>query len=135
MSMDQKGIATADLLFATLIAIVIMASMAATVSNEINKSQSGDWGNVRVVAEKVAETVNIAYTNGPGYSLNLTLTNISTTSNYTINVDNTGVLANFTGRTVKINIIPKSNVTTTTLTQGQKYIVQNVNGTITFTAI
>lgn len=133
--MDQKGIATADLLFATLIAIVIMASMVATISNETSKSQSGDLGNVRIISEKVAESVNIVYTNGPGYALNLTLTNVSTTSNYTITVDNDGVLANFTGKTIKINIIPKTNVSTVTLNQGQKYMVQNINGSINITAI
>jgi hypothetical protein len=135
MTMDQKGIATADLLFATLIAIVIMASMVATISNETSKSQSGDLGNVRIISEKVAESVNIVYTNGPGYALNLTLTNVSTTSNYTITVDNDGVLANFTGKTIKINIIPKTNVSTVTLNQGQKYMVQNINGSINITAI
>jgi len=52
VSMDQKGIATADLLFATLIAIVIMGTMISTISNEMNKSQSGDFGAIRLVGEK-----------------------------------------------------------------------------------
>ncbi|MBI4812850.1 MAG: hypothetical protein HY802_00210, partial [Methanobacterium sp.] len=91
MSMDQKGIATADLLFATLIAIVIMGSMVSTINNEMNKSQSGDLGTIRVVGEKVAQTVNTVYTNGNGYNMNLTLTNVTNVSNYTIGVDNSEV--------------------------------------------
>jgi len=135
VSMDQKGIATADLLFATLIAIVIMATMISTISNEMNKTQSGDFGAIRVVGEKVAQTVNTVYTNGNGYSMNLTMTNVTNSSSYTIRVNNSGVLVNYTGKTVNINIVPKTNITTATMTQGQKYAVRNINGTISFTQI
>ncbi|PKL66744.1 MAG: hypothetical protein CVV28_09525 [Methanobacteriales archaeon HGW-Methanobacteriales-1] len=133
--MDQKGIATADLLFATLIAIVIMASMVSTIGNEVSKSQSGDLGTIRVVGEKVAETVNIVYTNGNGYAMNLTLTNVTNSSNYTIGVSNGGVLVNYQGKTININTLPKINVTSVNMTQGKKYLVKNNNGTITFTLI
>lgn len=135
VSMDQKGIATADLLFATLIAIVIMASMVSTIGNEASKSQSGDLGTIRVVGEKVAETVNIVYTNGNGYAMNLTLTNVTNSSNYTIGVSNGGVLVNYQGKTININTLPKINVTSVNMTQGKMYLVKNNNGTITFTLL
>ena len=106
--MDQKGIATADLLFATLIAIVIMGSLVSSINNEISKSQSGDLGNIRVIGEKVAESVNIVYTNGNGYNMNLTLTNVTNSSNYTISVDNNGVKVNYNGKIINISTIPKS---------------------------
>jgi hypothetical protein len=133
--MDQKGIATADLLFATLIAIVIMGSMVSTINNEMNKSQSGDLGTIRVVGEKVAQTVNTVYTNGNGYNMNLTLTNVTNVSNYTIGVDNSGVSVYYSGKVIKINTIPNSNVSSINLTQGKMYSVKNNNGTITFTLI
>jgi len=133
--MDQKGIATADLLFATLIAIVIMGSLVSSINNEMNKSQSGDLGTIRVIGEKVAQTVNVVYTNGNGYNMNLTLTNVTNSSNYTISVNNSGVAVNYNGKTININTIPKTNVTSANLTQGKRYLVKNVNGTISFTMI
>ncbi|MDO9045696.1 MAG: hypothetical protein Q7U35_10390 [Methanobacteriaceae archaeon] len=132
MSMDQKGIATADLLFATLIAIVIFASLISSVSNEMNKTQTGDLGQARMIGERLASSINLVFINGNGYSMNTTLPN---NINYNLNVNNSGLFVIFNGKQVKINLIPKANISSVNMTQGQKYIIKNNNGTITFTLI
>jgi hypothetical protein len=130
--MDQKGIATADLLFATLIAIVIFASLISSVNNEMNKTQTGDLGQARMIGERLASSINTVFINGNGYTMNTTLPN---NINYNINVNNSGLLVIFNGKQVKINLIPKANISSVNMTQGQKYIIKNNNGTITFTSI
>ncbi|MDP3035879.1 MAG: hypothetical protein Q8M97_12350 [Methanobacteriaceae archaeon] len=132
MSMDQKGIATADLLFATLIAIVIFASLISSVSNEMNKTQTGDLGQARMIGERLASSINTVFINGNGYTMNTTLPN---NINYNLNVNNSGLFVIFNGKQVKINLIPKANISSVNMTQGQKYIIKNNNGTITFTSI
>ncbi|MDP3623353.1 MAG: hypothetical protein Q8R66_05410 [Methanobacteriaceae archaeon] len=132
MSMDQKGIATADLLFATLIAIVIFASLISSVSNEMNKTQTGDLGQARMIGERLASSINTVFINGNGYTMNTTLPN---NINYNLNVNNSGLFVIFNGKKVKINLIPKANISSVNMTQGQKYIIKNNNGTITFTSI
>ncbi|MDO9627359.1 MAG: hypothetical protein Q7I96_07030 [Methanobacteriaceae archaeon] len=132
MPMDQKGIATADLLFATLIAIVIFASLISSVNNEMNKTQTGDLGQARMIGERLASSINTVFINGNGYTMNTTLPN---NINYNINVNNSGLLVIFNGKQVKINLIPKANISSVNMTQGQKYIIKNNNGTITFTSI
>ena len=130
--MDQKGIATADLLFATLIAIVIFASLISSVSNEMNKTQTGDLGQARMIGERLASSINTVFINGNGYTMNTTLPN---NINYNLNVNNSGLFVIFNGKQVKINLIPKANISSVNMTQGQKYIIKNNNGTITFTLI
>jgi hypothetical protein len=131
--MDSKGIATVDLLFATLLAVIIIGSMVSLVNTEINQSTSGDFGNARLVGEKVAQAINTVYTNGNGYSLNLTLpSNI----NYSIFVNNTGFLTvSFNTQSTKIKLIPQTNITSITMTAGNSYRIWNKNGTISITAI
>jgi hypothetical protein len=129
---DQKGIATADLLFATLIAIVIFASLISSVSNEMNKTQTGDLGQARMIGERIASSINTVFINGNGYTMNTTLPN---DINYNLNVNNSGLFVIFKGNQVKINLIPKVNISSVNMTQGQKYMIKNNNGTITFTLI
>lgn len=132
MPIDQKGIATADLLFATLIAIVIFASLISSVSNEMNKTQTGDLGQARMIGERIASSINTVFINGNGYTMNTTLPN---DINYNLNVNNSGLFVIFKGNQVKINLIPKVNISSVNMTQGQKYMIKNNNGTITFTLI
>lgn len=130
--MDQKGIATADLLFATLIAVVIFASLLSTIGNEVAMTQTGDLGQARMIGERLASSISTVFINGNGYSMNITLPN---EINYNLNVNNSGLFVIFNGKQVKINLIPKANISSVNMTQGQKYLIKNNNGTITFTLI
>jgi len=130
--MDQKGIATADLLFATLIAVVIFASLLSTIGNEVAMTQTGDLGQARMIGERLASSISTVFINGNGYTMNITLPN---EINYNLNVNNSGLFVIFNGKQVKINLIPKANISSVNMTQGQKYLIKNNNGTITFTLI
>lgn len=126
--MDKKGQMSADLIFVTLIAIVIMAGFVSFISNESQQNQTGNLGQARMQGENVAETVNTVYTNGPGYTINLTipstpsLTAIISGSTHTVTV-------NCENQNVVVNLIP-TNIEDATLSSGSSYIITNNNGTI-----
>jgi hypothetical protein len=134
--MDEKGFASAELIFVTLIVIVIIGGLVNFISNETNQNQTGNMGQARMTGENIAETVNTVYTNGPGYTINL---NIPSTPNLNVCVSNstdslTVLLLNNQNVSigqVTINLIP-TNIQTKNLTSGCSYNVTNNNGGIVF---
>ena len=130
--MDKKGQMSADLIFVTLIAIVIMAGFVSFISNESQQNQTGNLGQARMQGEKIAEAVNTVYINGPGYTINLT---IPSTPSFSASVDKDTHSLNVLcegGQNININLIPTNIDDTTNLTQGHKYNVTNNNGLIQF---
>jgi hypothetical protein len=127
--MDENGFASAELIFVTLIVIVIIGGLVNFISTETNQSQTGNIGQARVTGENIAEAVNTVYTNGPGYTINLT---IPSTPNITANVNGNShsvtVICN--GQSTIVNLIP-TNIKDITLSNGT-YKVTNNNGTIEF---
>ena len=125
--LDEKGFASAELIFVTLIVIVIIGGLVNFISTETNQSQTGNMGQARVTGETIAEVKNTVYTNGPGYTINLTipatLTAIVTGSTHSVTVI-------YKGQSIIVNLIP-TNINDTTLTNGT-YNVKNNNGTIEF---
>ena len=81
MKMDENGFASAELIFVTLIVIVIVGGLVTFISTETNQNQTGNLGQARVLGENVAEVVNTVYTNGPGYTIKL---NIPSTPNLNV---------------------------------------------------
>jgi len=129
--LDKKGQASAELIFVTVIFLVIAAGMIQLTGSEMNKTNTGSNAQVRMIGESVAETINTVYINGNGYSINLTMPN--KTFDYTVYVSNTGnITIGYNSNSVNIKLIPK-NVNSKTLNEGSTYIVKNNNGTITFT--
>ena len=129
--LDNKGQASAELILATVIFLVISLSFVNLITSEMNNTNTGNLGQVRMVGERIAETINTVYTNGNGYSANLNLPN---TLNYKVYVTNTGNLnMEYNSKNITIKIIPVNNINSITMNPGQNYIVKNVNGTITFT--
>ncbi|AEG18070.1 hypothetical protein [Methanobacterium paludis] len=134
--MDEKGFASAELIFVTLIVIVIVGGLVTSISNETNQNQTGNMGQARMTGENIAETVNTVYTNGPGYTIKL---NIPSTPNLNVCVSNstdslTVLLLNNQNVSigqVTINLIP-TNIQTKNLTSGRSYNVTNNNGRIVF---
>ena len=130
--MDDKGIASVDLLLASLIALIVIGSFVSLISSETGYVQTSELGKARILGERVATTINTVYTNGNGYSANLTL---PTDFNYTILVQTNGSLrVTYNSQNIYIKVIPKS-INTVTMNPGQRYRISNVNGTITFTLI
>ncbi len=116
---------SADLLFATLIAIIILAGMVSFVNSELSKVQTAEFGKARMAGERVAEAINTVYVNGPGYEVNLTLPE----GDYTINVKNEIIKICQGGLEVSLKIIPKNDIQTN-LIAGNSYNIKNDNGTI-----
>ncbi|MDI9624431.1 MAG: hypothetical protein QFX38_06055 [Methanothermobacter sp.] len=129
--MDERGVLSADLLFATLMVIIIIASMVSLVDSELSKTQTGEFGKARMVGERVAEAVNTVYINGPGYEVNLTLPN----GTYTINVTNGTIKIYHGSYVVSLNIVPKTDIIPANLSAGSSYNLKNDNGTIKITRI
>ena len=143
MNFDNKGQASAEFIFITLIVIIIIGGMVSLIGSTQDKTQSSNVGAARVMGEKIAETVNTVYINGNGYNIDLDLTTLnsamSTGSNpfiYTATIiNNTGlVTVNTGGGNVDIKIVPKKfSSGTITLNNNNVYHVTNVNGTIQIT--
>ncbi|MDI6644064.1 MAG: hypothetical protein QME14_03320 [Methanobacteriaceae archaeon] len=133
--MDSKGQVSVDLLFATLIAMIIMGSFVALITGGTEKTQTAEFGRARMVGERIAEAINTVYINGRGYAVNLTM---PATSDLDMTADVTSngyVNVAYQGRTTSIRLIPRINITSATLSSGNIYTIRNNNGTITITQL
>lgn len=143
MFLDDKGQATAEFIFVTLIAIIIIGSLVSVIGSNQAKTQAGDVGGASVMGQKIAETVNTAYINGNGYSLTLNLSTLNYGLNssyypfaFTASISNstgTGVVTVNTGvSSVAINLIPTqfNGTAIGSMNNNHVYTVTNVNGTI-----
>jgi hypothetical protein len=143
MFLDNKGQASAEFIFVTLIAVIVIGSLVSVIGSNQDKTQVGDVGGATIMGQKIAETVNTAYINGNGYSLTLNLSTLNSTMNSTAypfsftavisNSTGSGVVTVTTGaNNIAINLIPtKFNGTGyNNLTSNGIYTVTNLNGTI-----
>lgn len=131
---DEKGMATVDLLFATLLAIIIFGVFVASVDSSMDKANMSDFGQMRMVGEKVVASIDKVYSNGPGYCVNVTITEVKNNP-YTIVVDSNGnVTVNGAGNSVTLQTVPKSNIQSTTLNSGVTYTINNTGENIIFTS-
>ena len=148
MFLDNKGQASAEFIFITLIVIVIIGGLVSVVGSNQDKTQIGDLGGANALGQKIAETVNTVYINGNGYSIDLDLRTLnqqmSTTGNpYSI----TAVISNAQvpsivsvttgGNTATVNLIP-TNFTGTynNMNNNHVYRITNINnGTIQITQL
>ncbi len=141
MFSDDKGQASAEFIFITLIALVIIGGLVTVIGSTQDKTQLGDVGGASALGQKIAETINTVYINGNGYSIRLDLTTLNGVMSTTGNPYNlTAVISNSTGTgivslttggsTASVNLIPKKFNGTLTLNNHQVYNVTNVNGTI-----
>lgn len=137
LDLDKKGQASVELLFISLIALVIMASMLSLVGSELNQLNTADMGKARVLGEKVAGAINAVYVNGNGYSANLTIPAGITTTASIIQVNNSTDSVNviYNNKTVSVKMIPQQvnnfNITTSTTTD-RIITIKNENGVIKF---
>lgn len=137
MFSDEKGMATVDLIFATFLAIIIFGIFVASVDSSMDKADLSDFGHMRMVGEKVVASIDKVYSNGPGYTVNVTITNVGNPPNYNpyeINVDSEGnVTVIGAGNSVTLHSIPKSNIQSANLKSGVTYTVNNTGENIIFT--
>lgn len=135
--LDKKGQASVELLFISLIFLIIMASILSMVGSEFNQTNTADMGKARALGEKVAGAINAVYVNGNGYSANLTIPAGITPSASIVRVDNSTDSVNviYNGKNIVVKMIPQKvdnfNITTSTTTD-RIITIKNVNGVIKF---
>ncbi len=133
MSLDSKGQASAELILATVVFMVIALSLFQLASAEMDKTDTGNLGQARMIGESLAETINTVYINGPGYSANISLPNDFTyTASVVPGTGNSTLYVNYSNQIIPIKLIP-TNINSKTMNSGQTYIIKNNNGTIAFT--
>ncbi len=137
MDLDKKGQASVELLFISLIFLIIMASILSMVGSELNQTNTADMGKARALGEKVAGGINAVYVNGNGYSANLTIPASITPTASIISVNNSTDSVNviYNGKTIGVKMIPQQvdnfNITSSTTTD-RIITIKNVNGVIKF---
>ena len=131
MHLDKKGQASAELILVTVVFMVIALSLINLTSSEMDKSDTGNLGQARMIGESLAETINAVYINGPGYSANLTLQNLSNSAGYTVYIYNTtgNMSVIYHSNNITIKLVPM-NVTTVLMTNGTTHQVINNIGAI-----
>ena len=77
MFSDNKGQASAEFIFITLIAMIVIGSIVGVIGSNQAKTQTGDVGSATIMGQKIAETINTVYINGPGYSITMNLSTLN----------------------------------------------------------
>ena len=133
MRIDNRGLASAELLFVTLIFLIMAGGLINLASSEMGITETGNLGEVRMIGERIAEVINTAYINGNGYSINMSLPN---DFNYTVCINSSGFInMKYNNQNITVKVLPVDKIQDITMTNGQRYAVKNNNGTITFTLI
>jgi uncharacterized protein (UPF0333 family) len=141
MFSDNKGQASAEFIFITLIVIVIIGGLVNVIGSNQDKTQIGDLGGANALGQKIAETINTVYINGNGYTIMMDLKTLNQAMSSTGNPFSlTAVISNSSGTeivsvttggsTANVNLIPTKINGTLTLNNNNVYQVKNVNGTV-----
>ncbi len=140
MFSDNKGQASAEFIFITLIAMIVIGSIVGVIGSNQAKTQTGDVGSATIMGQKIAETINTVYINGPGYSITMNLSTLNqgmqSTAypfSFTAIVSNStgaGIVTINTNPNVSVNLIPSKISGISNLNNNGIYTVKNVNGTV-----
>ena len=134
--MDNQGIMTVDLIFATLLIAMVAGSIITVVSDRMDTvSQTEELSKARMTADTISEAINKAYSGGKGHLLTISLPSNITDKMYYINVNSSGVYVTVGGMTGKSYITPKKvsdsyslDESQITMHSGSTYTIKNVNG-------
>lgn len=130
LRLDDRGFASAEFIFITLIVLIVIAGFAGLISSSQEKTDTGNLGEARIIGEKIAEAINTAYVHGDGYSVNLT---VPPSPNITVAVNTPPnyITVAYKGQDIQIKLIPK-NVQSIdgNLISNNNYTVTNNNGII-----
>lgn len=132
--MDQKGVLSADFIFATLLLLVVITAGLSVVSTGMDTAQSAEFSKAKVLADSLSRNINAVYTDGDGSYI---LFNLTSDFNYTVYISNSGVNVEYQGKNASSSIIPYNdlNSPSTTMHPGEVYNITNNGGTITFNKI
>lgn len=134
--MDSRGVMTVDLIFATLLIIIVAGSIITIVSDRMDTvSGTEEVGKARMTAESIAEVINKVYSSGTGHSQTISLPGNITNKNYYVHVNSSGVYITIEGMIGKAHIAPNKisgsnslQETQITMNNGASYTIKNVNG-------
>jgi len=134
--MDNQGIMTVDLIFATLLIVILIGSIITIISERMDaSSQIEELGKARITAENVAEVINNVYSGGSGHSATINLPDNIAGKDYYLNVNSSGVYITVDGMIGKACIAPKKFSASNSLREtqiiihnGKGYTIKNVNG-------
>lgn len=105
--MDDHGVITTDLIFVTIIVIVVVASIIPIIAERMGTvSETKELGTARMIAENVAEAINKVYSGGNGHMINITLPPDISDKPYHITVNSSGVFIELDGMIGKAYIVP-----------------------------
>lgn len=104
------------------------------INGEMDKTQTGNIGNARMMGEKIAEAVNTVYINGNGYSIYID-TPQEEDLKLTADINSTGYVTVFSGgENISIKLVSR-NVNNITMVNNQRYQIKNFNGTIIISSV
>ncbi|MEG3224694.1 MAG: hypothetical protein BME94_03965 [Methanobacteriales archaeon Met13] len=131
MVLDEQGLASAEFLFVTLIALIIIGGMVTLVGNIMSNTATGELGVARIQGEKIATAINTAYINGNGYSVDIRFPQGANYVNFTAIVNNTGYVTIYYPNKAPVPIkLITTSINQTTLYSNSSYRINNTNGTI-----
>ena len=124
--MDRRGIISVELIFASIIILIIIAGIISVISERMDAVASTDeLGKARMTAESVAEAINKVYSGGNGQSITFYMpANISDESYY-IKVNSSGVFIIIDGTIGKSYINPRKISYSDRLIEGNVYMNRN----------
>ena len=127
---------TVDLLFATLLIIMVAGSIITVVSSRMDAAlQTEELSEARMIAENVSGAINRVYSGGTGHLINISLPENITDHPYSINVNSSGIYVTVGGMVGKACITPKKisnsyllGESEIIMYEGSKYTIKNING-------
>jgi uncharacterized protein (UPF0333 family) len=131
MFLDEHGQASVEFLFVTIVVLILIGSFTSLIANEQNQTSTGNLAQAKMTGEMAAETINTVYTNGNGYSVNLTVPNNMIlyiySGNVTVDLLTTGQEMNVSF--IPLNIQNASNPSSPIILNSGTHIVTNtING-------
>ncbi len=132
--LDCNGIISVDFIFATLVILIIIGSIASIIDERMDAvSSTEEFSNGRMALEYVAESINMVYSGGNGQSTVISLPRVINNDNYEIRVNSSGVFILLGGVIGRSYINPKKITYTDRLIQSSvwmpanhKYLIKNV---------
>jgi len=129
--MDERGILSAELIFVTLLVIIVISSLIPLVNDRINTaSQTNELGNARILAENVAETVNKVYAGGNGHSITVNMPENIEGKSFVVVVNSTGAYVKIDGMIGKSFTAPHKISGSMALKNEEVTLLKNHNYTI-----
>lgn len=105
--MDKNGWVSIDFLMASLLILLTIPSLISIIEDRINTVNSVDEiSEARVLAENLAEDIEMVYSGGRGCSIIFKLPAKVSDKHYKITINSTGVYVSFLGKIGTAHITP-----------------------------